>query len=158
MEFDKSKVYTALNADEVKVGSKGYFSDSLFYLKEKVSANMPTNTISQIYSESSDRRFGGDQIFLNSLFYLVEEPVEEKWRPYKDTDEMIHDFCIRFTLGFANYELPLIWAKSKLAGIKRLVKGYDVNAIYFDNTGYSLKSLFENYTYLDGSPCGIKEE
>lgn len=23
MEFDKSKVYTALNADEVKVGSKG---------------------------------------------------------------------------------------------------------------------------------------
>lgn len=156
MEFDKSKVYTALNADEVKVGSKGYFSDSLFYLKEKVSANMPTNTISQIYSESSDRRFGGDQIFLNSLFYLVEEPVEEpveeKWRPYKDTDEMIHDFCIRFTL-----KLPLIWVKSKLAGIKRLVNGYDVNAIYFDNTSIILKSLFEDYTYLDGSPCGIKE-
>lgn len=29
MEFDKAKVFTALNADEVKVGSKGYGSDTM---------------------------------------------------------------------------------------------------------------------------------
>lgn len=82
MEFDKSKVYTALNADEVKVGSKGYFADNLFWLKEQVSTNMPTDTISQIYTESSDRRFIMEPTTLYSLFYLVEEPKEEKYRPF----------------------------------------------------------------------------
>lgn len=36
MEFDKLKVYTALNASEVKVGSKGYGSDTIEDLKNKV--------------------------------------------------------------------------------------------------------------------------
>ena len=36
MKFDKSKVYTLLNADEVKEGSKGYFADNLEYLKDIV--------------------------------------------------------------------------------------------------------------------------
>ena len=33
MEFDKSKVYTALNADEVKVGSLCYLADTLSVLQ-----------------------------------------------------------------------------------------------------------------------------
>lgn len=33
MEFAKAKIFTALNADEVKVGSKGYFADNLRSLR-----------------------------------------------------------------------------------------------------------------------------
>ena len=36
MEFDKSRVYTALNADELKVGSKVIVADSLQGLKDRV--------------------------------------------------------------------------------------------------------------------------
>lgn len=36
MEFDKSKVYTALNADELKVGSKIIFADDLSSLQSRV--------------------------------------------------------------------------------------------------------------------------
>lgn len=32
MEFDKNKVYTALNAEEIKVGNKGFFADHYTYL------------------------------------------------------------------------------------------------------------------------------
>lgn len=33
MTFDKNKVFTAINADEVKVGSKGFFGDTISGLK-----------------------------------------------------------------------------------------------------------------------------
>lgn len=33
MEFDKAKVFTVLNADEVKIGSSGYFADNLRSLR-----------------------------------------------------------------------------------------------------------------------------
>ena len=39
MEFDRSRVYTALNADEVKPGSKVFVADSLAALKLKVKEN-----------------------------------------------------------------------------------------------------------------------
>jgi len=34
MEFDKSKVYTTLNADELKIGSKVIVADDLGTLKQ----------------------------------------------------------------------------------------------------------------------------
>lgn len=40
MEFDKSKVFTALNASEVKVGSKGYGSDTIEDLKNLVTPDI----------------------------------------------------------------------------------------------------------------------
>ena len=36
MEFDKSRVYTALNADELKIGSKVILGNTLSELKEAV--------------------------------------------------------------------------------------------------------------------------
>ena len=36
MKFDLNKVCSAPNADKVKIGSKGYFSDVLKYLKDAV--------------------------------------------------------------------------------------------------------------------------
>ncbi|MGI5085426.1 hypothetical protein HF284_10900, partial [Treponema putidum] len=35
MEFDESRVYTALNADELKIGSRCIFADDLNSLREK---------------------------------------------------------------------------------------------------------------------------
>lgn len=39
MEFDESKIYTALNADKIKIGSKGYYADSLGDLKHRVNSD-----------------------------------------------------------------------------------------------------------------------
>ena len=39
MEFDKSKIYTVLNADELKLGSKVYVADSLEALQSYVEDN-----------------------------------------------------------------------------------------------------------------------
>lgn len=40
MEFDKSKVYTAANADSLRTGSMGYHADNLEALKRRVSSEV----------------------------------------------------------------------------------------------------------------------
>jgi len=39
MKFDKSRVYTAVNADELKIGSKCIFADTVKALRKKVQAD-----------------------------------------------------------------------------------------------------------------------
>ena len=82
MEFDKNKVYTAANADEVKVGSKGFFADSLAGLRLDVFSEYTTlRELTDVYNEHVDHRFetnDGGNIDVYNLFYLVEEPQEKK--------------------------------------------------------------------------------
>ena len=70
MEFDKSRVYTALNADELKPGDKVIVADDLSTLKEKVKKGEDIETIREIYSEDCQERF--DVEIRYTLAYLVE--------------------------------------------------------------------------------------
>jgi hypothetical protein len=160
MEFDKSKVYTALNADEVRIGSKGVFGNTLKGLKIKVKNNK-LEKLTCINSEGCYERFKpeGDAC---SMFYLVEEPKEEKYKPYISDAELIEDFKNRVS-SFA-YEcdfIPSIWIKEKSNGDKYLITGFikdDSNAycVLIGTCFVSLSVLLESYTYLDGTPCGKK--
>lgn len=76
MEFDKSKVYTALNADEVKVGSKGFFADSLQGLEDRVKNETNLLIVQSINYKDYSHRFHADDEYNWVLFYLVEEPKE----------------------------------------------------------------------------------
>ena len=90
MDFDKSRVYTALNADELKVGSKVLVSNCVSDLKEQVAnyKNGDTRELINICSESSlDGRF--ETICnLYHFVYLISEPEEKK---LKWTDLKIGD-------------------------------------------------------------------
>lgn len=83
MEFDKTKIYTAVNADEVKVGSKGYFADSLAYLRRQIEENRTVEQVKEIIADSNPCRFvsenRGEEVF--QLFYLV-KTSKESCRPY----------------------------------------------------------------------------
>ena len=104
---------------------------------------------------------------------LVEEFTEKKFCPYSNPDEMIEDFKKRYNAydGWSGKDNPmynpLIWIKSKDTGFRYLVTDYGND----DNCGHCNKSciwigtislgfteLFDDYTYLDGTPCGIEEE
>lgn len=169
MEFDKSKVYTLVNADEVKIGSKGYFAGTLAELKANVRAERDGylgryfGTVKFIDPESKDCRFiREDDKGRWGLFYLVEEPEEKGFRPYKDTDEMIDHFCRHFNLIPLEHRPPQIWIKHKDTQSVALITSFSKinNAVTFASSDipHSLGILFEQYTYFDGSPCGIEEE
>ena len=75
MEFDKSRVYTALNADEVKPGSKVLVADDLSTLRRVVEGNTEhyLDTLSQINPDDYGRRFDVNGVDY-ALCYLVAEP------------------------------------------------------------------------------------
>ena len=171
MEFDKSKVYTALNADEVKIGSKGYFANNIANLKDKVElSNLSLFEVTEILDESDKFRFKSEvtgEVF--NLFYLFEEPQEKKFRPYTDTDEMVEDYKRRYNSYSGGYGKnnpmynPLVWVKAEdVKEHKYLITWFSDSGevtMNFETSVYTinLRTLFDDYTYLDGSPCGIEE-
>lgn len=163
MEFDKSRVYTALNADELKVGDKVYVADSLSDLKRLVEMNMSDceRKLKAIRKEYENFRFFVKTPNLKvgyNLAYLVERAKEKKWRPYKDTDEMIADYKKRFNVDGSDYELPLIWINHKeWPSSKYLITGFNEFTIIVSYVEKELTTFFDKYTYLDGSPCGMEE-
>ena len=100
MEFDKSKVYTSLNAEELKVGSEVILADNLESLKQQVEANSwPTRIkrLDWIMDTSFANRFKFSNLHYN-LAYLVRKVEEEKpdeeenWIAYlvRSTDDDCH--------------------------------------------------------------------
>lgn len=87
MEFDKSRVYTALNADELKVGSKVIVSDTLYHLKRFVKENVNGCILTYVNDEHLTNRFVIGSVYY-ALAYLVSEPEEKKlkWTDLKHGD------------------------------------------------------------------------
>lgn len=175
MEFDVNKVFVSLSADDVKIGSKGYYADSLVNLKTQVEHEdkLAYGEVTRIHDKDCLYRFRIDNIIDKAFFYLVEEFTEEKFRPYSNPEEMIEDFKKRYNAygGWSGKDNPmynpLIWVKSKTTGFRHLVTDYgdDDNCDYCNRSciwigSFSLgfKELFDKYTYLDGTPCGIEEK
>ena len=79
MTFDKSKVYTALNADELELESEVILADSLESLKQQVEANSwPTyvKRLDWVMGESFANRFKSGNLRYN-LAYFVRNVDEE---------------------------------------------------------------------------------
>lgn len=92
MVFDKSRVYTVLNADELKIGSEVIVDDSLFHLKELVESGAETSILKEICPDAVAYRFGvEDSVF--AFAYLVSEPVEKvlKWTDLAVGDVIVND-------------------------------------------------------------------
>lgn len=95
MKFDKSRVYTTLNANELKVGSKVFVGYTLLELKESIAEHRLLKTIKGIESsEDLPYRFLCDDNFHYPLAYLVEEPKQLKWTDLKLGDAITDGKCI----------------------------------------------------------------
>lgn len=83
---------------------------------------------------------------------------KNKYRPYKDTNEMIDDFCKRSKAKRSAMGEPFIWIKDEYK--KYLITSISnlfCTIVDIEVSTRSMQDLFEYYTYLDGSPCGILE-
>ena len=91
MEFDNSKVYTALNADELEIGSKVTVANDLAHLKVFV-RNDFICTLEKVLDEESTCRFVANEGAPYSLAYLVSEPDRKKleWTDLKVGDVIRH--------------------------------------------------------------------
>lgn len=83
MKFDIAKVYTAINASQVKVGSKVYAAETLTDLKKYVKQNDSALllVVTDIKSEAYPNRFATESLDKKTqcnyqICYVVEEPTE----------------------------------------------------------------------------------
>ena len=147
MEFDKSRVYTALNADELPIGSKRIFADTVRGLRRKVEER-DTNRVETFYRLHNT---GADNLFVGNNYaycyaYLIESPNEPKYKPFSSEEKAIEII-----------EQHECWIKSKMTQNCFLVGIKDSKHIPL--IGYDCKEFFslllDGYVFADdGSPCG----
>lgn len=150
MKFDISRVYTAVNADELPIGSKCYFASDLGMLKILVSKNDDSKMtiLKTIANENLKARFE-DHFGMWLLAYLVELPKEKVVKPFETIEEARE--VITAHGGFI---------KSKYTGYIFLIAGYsngkDKPEVFFGSQWHPLEHIAEYLVFADdGSPCGI---
>lgn len=149
MEFDKSRVYTALNADELPIGSKCVFADTIHDLRKKVESDSVQRSVyvlRSICDSSKMERFEEDDNAVFLLAYLIEPPAEPKYLPFASNKKAME--AIMKHGG---------WVKNKKNNVQLLVVGFDDDNGFFLGNGYSCSytGLFLDYVFADDdSPCG----
>lgn len=114
MEFDKSRVYTAVNADELKVGSKVIVADALGTLFQVV-VNWPENAepreLSDILTSDHKDRFCIEGVGVWNLAYLVSEPEEKKlkWTDLKVGDIITNGEMTAMVVIISSKDYPHIF-------------------------------------------------
>ena len=146
MEFDKSRVYTAVNADELEIGSKCIFANTVRKLKEKVEQKNNTNCIETFYRLLNN---GGDGLFVGNVCaycyaYLIESPAEPKYKPFESAEKAMEAIKKH---GW--------WIKKKSNGYQRIVIAESPISLRFFDGWSTLEEIFYDYVFADdGSPCG----
>ena len=142
MEFDKSRVYTAVNADELPIGSKCVFADTIQGLKER----KYIDTLIGIADERRVCRFASEHgsDWKYALAYLIEPPAEPKYKPFESVDKAMD--AIKKHGG---------WLERKNDGLQGIVVAKSGDRIKAVQCWYRLGDMFQSLVFADdGSPCG----
>ena len=98
---------------------------------------------------------GGLAVFCPMNGKIEKVKKESSSRPYRDTDELIEDWKTRFKVGqWPSRAMPLVWIMSRNTSQRMLITAFNLYSVVFNGTRVDFRDLFDNYTYLDGSPCG----
>lgn len=90
---------------------------------------------------------------------LQDEERKQTFRPFKDCDELVEFWSKNYQTGFRPaYIKPFIWVRVKVDKRERLIVAYGDNFVEIGNKtkAVTLQHLFEQYEFLDESPCGME--
>ena len=143
--LENNKWYSAIDADEVVVGSKVIAGDSVDEIKIKLRTPETTFTnVIAIKGEDESSRFACQDGISYDLVYVLEMANREgAW-----TDG---NFPIELVGNFVKYKDETITSKFVVTGWKINHLGASVCVA---NQWMSYDDLYELYVQMDGSPCG----
>ena len=155
MEFDKSRVYTALNADELEVGSMVIVADSLQGLKDRLSKFAFDENyairIGSILPETAIHRFKTSVGNEYPLAYFISPPKKPEYKPFSSSET-----------AYKTITAHGGWVKR--GRTYYFVTGLDIgcgdgNEIQLHGCWYPARFVCENCTFADdGTPVGEKVE
>ena len=146
MEFDKTRVYTALNAEDLPIGSRCIFADDLNSLREKVqSAEYHIFKLFTIKKDCEIYRFDNyEDVY--ALAYLIELPAKSKYKPFESIDKAMN--AIKKHGG---------WVERKNFGTRYILiaEGKHIGLFKQEDGWCTSNDLFQDFVFVDdGSPCG----
>ena len=140
--------------DKAVVGKKYVLGDYLFQV-----STCPEDCDARILAKVGEYK---NYPFLSEnghMYQYAREIIEEepKYRPYRDTNELKADF-FKDCPDMGKRYRPAIWVVTD-TGSEIQIEGFYDNCeeVLINGEYYSMQELFDCFTYLDGSPCGIKE-
>ena len=152
MQFDKSRVYTALNAEELKVGSKVLLSDNLTDLEIQIEENATPTVLSLIGEKYDEHRFcsiSSRHYKEYALAYLVSPPAEPKYKPFFDTETAFKTITAHGGWLKGDDTYYLVTGVNLVKEVEIRIRDYWISAKY----------ALENFTFADdGTPVGVKIE
>lgn len=89
--------------------------------------------------------------------------AESYYRSFKDIDELVKVWYAKVGIPRClqtdgALTMPLIWVRHKEVGSKSLITDFvDDYTVIVGTEENGLLALFDKYTFLDGSPCGVEE-
>lgn len=106
--------------------------------------------------------------FGNETMVSICKKNEPKYRPFKDCRELISTWENMIGYKAKPYTKPLIWVKVKsntnnldlddYIGDTVCITSFENYFVRCDIANPDMEVLFDDFTFLDGSPCGIKED
>lgn len=85
----------------------------------------------------------------NGYFDKYRIKSEPEYRPFKDTDECWEEM--------KKHE-PIGWLEHKSREYKALINSVNFVDVNINCYYYTYENAFDNFTFIDGTPFGIKEE
>lgn len=153
MEFDKSKVFTTFNADEVKVGSKGYIADTKETLIAHVQSENENFFLPLLDIKNEEMAFVVANGVRFRYFYLVEEPKEKKKRPCtkKELLAMLQQQGLPMLKGAFNEVIYTVLCITEQYVV--INSAFD----YGETMESTLQSTCKNYTLIDRTELWVEE-
>lgn len=156
MEFDKSRVYTALNAEDLPIGSLCLFANTVESLRKKVQHEDVVDDSAKVFA----RRFndGGDNQFVAdgttyNYAYLIKSPVAPQYKPFS-TVENIFDAAQQHGMSVKE---KINGSFKQVISIGLLSNGLPMIGVGF--CSYAPEIFLRDFVFADdGSPCGEKVE
>lgn len=141
MEFDRKKIKTIQNCEEVKSGDVGWFSDSVRDIQAKVVLNGEMDTIDKINISTPNGPFQPMQGEFSSQYFYPYEPPKKEYRKFANAEE------------FAPFKDRWVrWGLNLLAII-----GFNDNGIRLGNlTELTYGFVYGTLTFEDGTPFGME--
>ena len=89
---------------------------------------------------------------------IQKELEQQHYRPFIDTAELILHYEKHFNVDYPSFYEPMMWVKVKDESDARFfIMMFSEHYVKIDGEFVSMKKLFENFVFLDNSPCGSKE-
>lgn len=92
----------------------------------------------------------------------------DKYRPFESCKELIERWrriwreARRFYDEYdynLKVEMPAIWVMNKFTSIREMIVGYGADIVILPGEKkLIMQELLEDYTFLDGSPCGVLDQ